>query len=319
MNKRIDILKGIAIVLVVLGHIHPDDTPNLAWNSLRSFLYSFHLPLFFILSGYFMAIKMPSFKTVFTRNAVPFFSFTVITLCYKLLLQMAGHSDEIQHQVTWQTLGAHFLVPAGQFAAFLWFLYTLFILQAGYLLVLNRYPKWIVFGVFLALAHWKGWTGLFCVSKVMENYPFFMAGAMLADYKEKAVKWSVPAILIGLCLYPFAYQTSSWFYMSEFLATVVPWAVLWWVVWKIDENRMGWLAALGRCSLDIYLWHTLMNGVLYFVLSHFNHNFWVLTALTWFSSVGICFLIAYYLKQSPFLRVVLYGRFEAKPKAAQTG
>ena len=48
--KYIDIARGICILLVVLGH-------ELTWNdSLRYFLYSFHIPMFFALSGMSMGI-----------------------------------------------------------------------------------------------------------------------------------------------------------------------------------------------------------------------------------------------------------------------
>lgn len=45
-DKTIDVLKGIGIILVVIGH---SGCPNL----LKDFIYSFHMPLFFIASGYF--------------------------------------------------------------------------------------------------------------------------------------------------------------------------------------------------------------------------------------------------------------------------
>lgn len=44
--KWIDITKGIAILLVIIGHTVPRNT--LAWN----FIFSFHMPIFFIISGY---------------------------------------------------------------------------------------------------------------------------------------------------------------------------------------------------------------------------------------------------------------------------
>ena len=40
----IDVLKGIGIILVVLGHIYLDDV-------VYNWLYSFHMPLFFIAAG----------------------------------------------------------------------------------------------------------------------------------------------------------------------------------------------------------------------------------------------------------------------------
>lgn len=44
-DKRIDILKGAAILLVVIGHIN-------APERLTDFIYSFHMPLFMFLSGF---------------------------------------------------------------------------------------------------------------------------------------------------------------------------------------------------------------------------------------------------------------------------
>ena len=48
----IDIIKGLAIILVVIGHTSPNKTEILPYKSL---IYAFHMPLFFILSGIFVA------------------------------------------------------------------------------------------------------------------------------------------------------------------------------------------------------------------------------------------------------------------------
>lgn len=46
-NLNIDISKGIAIILMVIGHSsYPTE--------LYKIIYSFHMPLFYLLSGYFM-------------------------------------------------------------------------------------------------------------------------------------------------------------------------------------------------------------------------------------------------------------------------
>ena len=42
----VDVAKGIAILLVIIGH-----TVNFG-SATRNFIFSFHMPLFFILSGY---------------------------------------------------------------------------------------------------------------------------------------------------------------------------------------------------------------------------------------------------------------------------
>lgn len=47
--SSLDIAKGLGIILVVLGHIIPENI----WA--RSIIYSFHMPLFFLISGFFPA------------------------------------------------------------------------------------------------------------------------------------------------------------------------------------------------------------------------------------------------------------------------
>ena len=42
-DKSIDSLKGLGIILMIIGHVN---TP------LRDFIFSFHMPLFFFISGY---------------------------------------------------------------------------------------------------------------------------------------------------------------------------------------------------------------------------------------------------------------------------
>lgn len=61
MNKKriewIDISKGVAIICVVIGHVvssyHESGMylNNTWWNFIHQFVYSFHMPLFMLLSG----------------------------------------------------------------------------------------------------------------------------------------------------------------------------------------------------------------------------------------------------------------------------
>lgn len=54
-DKSFDIIKGILIYLVVLGHSIQIEFNDSSWNkSLFAFLYSFHMPLFIFISGYFL-------------------------------------------------------------------------------------------------------------------------------------------------------------------------------------------------------------------------------------------------------------------------
>lgn len=56
----IDLLKGLAIILVVMGHMPYDDGSV----ALKNGIYSFHMPLFFLLAGFTAALSM-------NRSATP--------------------------------------------------------------------------------------------------------------------------------------------------------------------------------------------------------------------------------------------------------
>lgn len=59
-SRYIDIAKGLGILLVLLGHLLPNDV------QLKSVIYSFHMPLFFIVSG--IVVKDYSFKERLRRR-----------------------------------------------------------------------------------------------------------------------------------------------------------------------------------------------------------------------------------------------------------
>lgn len=53
------IAKGLGIILVVIGHYYPSYSPDY-WVGFRSFIYSFHMPLFFMIAGYFAKAVDPA-------------------------------------------------------------------------------------------------------------------------------------------------------------------------------------------------------------------------------------------------------------------
>lgn len=90
-SKRIeyvDIAKGIAIMLVVMGHVLQFDMAGANRNVVFSFIYSFHMPLFMSLSGYVVGIGYPQKKRGyretlirrFNQLAVPYFVWGLIIM-----------------------------------------------------------------------------------------------------------------------------------------------------------------------------------------------------------------------------------------------
>ena len=100
-DKRIsyiDMAKGIGIILVVLGHsIFPSE-------NLTTWIYSFHMPLFFILSGMLLSHTHATEQalTSFIRKKaqaifIPYFVFSVLTILFSALLDTASFCSAFNH------------------------------------------------------------------------------------------------------------------------------------------------------------------------------------------------------------------------------
>jgi fucose 4-O-acetylase-like acetyltransferase len=56
-DHHIDALKGVAIILVVLGHSIQINDPNYDNNLLFMLVYSFHMPMLMFLSGFILSTQ----------------------------------------------------------------------------------------------------------------------------------------------------------------------------------------------------------------------------------------------------------------------
>ena len=124
-NHTIDILKGIAITLVVFGHITHIDI-------LHDYIWSFHMPIFFIISGFlFQPAKYSNFTIFFKKKIasliLPYFIFGVATYIYWLLVERRFRGNELDPLA--QLVGLFYGSRYGHFLDFngpLWFIPCLF-------------------------------------------------------------------------------------------------------------------------------------------------------------------------------------------------
>ena len=129
----LDIAKGIGILLVVVGHCIPDASSVNGISSpimkiIFQVIYSFHMPLFFFISGFLFSASKDSFKNKYKsiykkakRLIVPY---VFVGLCYaplKLLLSQFANKPYNIHDLWKMLIGIN---PDGE----LWFLYALFII-----------------------------------------------------------------------------------------------------------------------------------------------------------------------------------------------
>lgn len=147
MNERqveIDILRGIAILLVLLGHMIP-------WEGIgHTFIYSFHAPLFFFLSGYLVHKEIENPFVVIHKSAkrllVPYI-ITVLVMTLAALVKVWIHKDwnEVPRMLLSYIWGGNVYkmdcLPLGP----IWFLLALFGAKS-ILAVLVRYlrSEWVL-------------------------------------------------------------------------------------------------------------------------------------------------------------------------------
>src|ERR1700691_516230 len=84
----IDICRGIAIILVLYGHLFNSDNQ-------RYLIYAFHMPLFFFISGLVfkptagMPIRSVTIKYI-KQLMIPYYLFAIFTYLFALVSQTAG-------------------------------------------------------------------------------------------------------------------------------------------------------------------------------------------------------------------------------------
>lgn len=152
MEKRInyiDIARAFAITFIVLGHtiVHSQHC-----NIVFKVLYSFHIALFFILSGYTFKIKQeesfPTFlKNKFSRIMIPYFIWALLFLIpYFVLGQNIGNSLGTASSFSLKEQLFNVLYGNGNNAALkqnssLWFLPALFSMEIVYYFIINLINK----------------------------------------------------------------------------------------------------------------------------------------------------------------------------------
>lgn len=151
-DSSFDIMKGIAILLVVLGHSVPDQASASGIASyplylMRTIIYSFHMPVFFFVAGYFMHIPLKEGFQKFVKDKsirlmVPYFTIGLLYFPFKLVLSKFA-SQQIYPQDIWKIfIGIN---PDGE----LWFLYCLFFISIIIALLVKRVNLGLLIGSFL--------------------------------------------------------------------------------------------------------------------------------------------------------------------------
>lgn len=292
-NRLIDIVKGLGILLVVVGHFNPAGAP-VWYEVLRQWIYSFHMPLFLFVSGYlYMTVSHRpdvsdcSSLTIYlkrkaSRLMLPYLVFSILAITLKLLSQGNALVD---HPVTPMAY-LHMLwrPEAGYLYWYVWSLLTFLIIipffrtkrsrMVLFLCALLLHYYVVLHETYGCFSFITSLTDLFALDQSCRMFLWFMLGVIVGDHPAvgsrlfsdssvKAHRWVSVIVFVLLSIlfvyYP-AYDEGS---LPALLLPYVGIVACISLGSMIDAMRWGsgCLSLLGQSSYFIYLSHTIFMGL----------------------------------------------------------
>jgi fucose 4-O-acetylase-like acetyltransferase len=192
---ELDFAKGLAIFLVVLGHIGSSSMPagNRWFELVTMLIYQFHMPFFVFLSGAVFQVTfqpdgllgLARFARSRAARLLPaFFVFAIAIWAAKILAAQFLHVDNLRGG-DWEELLRIAFRPSESVATSLWYIYVLFqfcVLSAAILTVSRGRvtPLVVVAALLTATFHLTNVTSLFAANLVCELALFFALGVAFA-------------------------------------------------------------------------------------------------------------------------------------------
>ncbi len=178
------IAKGVGIVLVVIGHFYPQISPAY-WIEIRQIIYSFHMPLFFIISGYLYRYGKHSYRDLIKIKVKRLlYPFVTIAGFFYLIKYLAGRVVILEYAVNLDSLYTLLADPVNSYVPLLWFVHALFLMFALYplfrLFLNNLSILMIVLFINAALG-----SEILVFGKALANLPFFLVGVMIRERGDK--------------------------------------------------------------------------------------------------------------------------------------
>lgn len=289
----LDLAKGIAIFFVVFGHTGE--------NLASKFVYSFHMPLFFFLSGISLSLsRIENYKFVGRK---------IINLLVPFLI-----------------LGSSGLVYGKQqmFSAY-WYLPVLF--SFSLVIFFNKIFKNIILKIFINLI-----LLAFCVVLLKSGYQFcnslsfyclaffcpFLLGYFYLDYKDKAPEWLfsilLVAVVITLPLY-LDYQAERHSILFHVYKNIIGIGITFCILKvlqnvKIENNTfLKNITNIGKSTMAIYMFHFFLIGSFYYNGGLLDS---VVNSVLTIVIILLCLIIEKFILLSPFLSCIFLGKLPKK-------
>lgn len=282
-----DYAKAIGICLVVYGHVIRGlfsagiEIPVNVYSILDSMIYSFHMPLFFFLSGLFF------YSSLLRRGVNGLILNKVDTILYPYLIWsiFQGGVEVFLSSYTNSHITLSDVLSLWEPRAQFWFLYVLFFLfvvgAIVFYFVSSRYVVFVFISASMLYLYQKEFSGIIFNIKLFHQIAnclvFFVLGMVFTQYNLARIFISKIVFILLLVAffvlqYIFHFDLNKTYLdtgvFSLFLACLsILFVVSLSILMSKAPNR--YLAAIGASSMAIYLMHTLTGSGVRIILHKF--------------------------------------------------
>jgi fucose 4-O-acetylase-like acetyltransferase len=273
----IDATKGLAIALVVFGHVLGGIltrnwlSSSGPWRGVYEFIYLFHMPAFFMISGLLLydgarSEPVAAFISRIGSVAWPYFLWDVVV---RWSLQPFIGPFMSSEPPSTTALGLLMLGLAGELS---WFFWTLFLVQAIYIL-LAGIPAPILLSISIMLSSLLSEANLGTLRNLIDFMPFLLLGATARPYLDRlridgTMLQLAAALLVFFFLAVAVWQGWTILQPVKLACSVAGiFATIALVQCFPRSLQSGLLASLGVASLAIYILHPYFQGATRILLS----------------------------------------------------
>lgn len=275
----IDNLKALGILAVILGHIA---------SPLGSFIYTWHMPLFFILAGFFIKFDLSLKEFIvkdFKRLMIPYFIFAFVGLAMEALKRIALHREsldyiyELKAVFIWMDMSS----LINSYAFVLWFLPALFFARV-FLVLLNKYIKNIMFQfIIIFILFSSSFLGdlPFGIDNSLNAVLFvFIGNLFFRFYQESKILYVLPFIVLalyftfGIPSLDMATKNYENIFINIFFALGIVYMMI--LFFKKVNYSNRFLTLWGGNTMLLFIIHPYTNNIAHIVVEKLHFGEWYL-------------------------------------------
>lgn len=275
----LDIAKGMAIFLVVLGHVVAGRRPegNEWYGTLQVLIYNFHMPFFMILSGAVFQLTFRAgslsdggrFISSRMRRLLPaFVIFSIVIWAGKNVAAQFLSVDNFDGK-GWKELVEIYVSPTTSMARSLWYVYILLELYALFAIVVSvsrgrLLPAFLLAAAMRGAYHFAAVPDTLGANALCEYAVFFVAGAAFAREHDRLIPLFREHALACYGIFATSFLTAlvlphPWAKGIIGLASLPAGIALASSFTSLPDKRV--LLMLGEYTFTIYLMNTLFIGL----------------------------------------------------------